>query len=81
MKVVPGPRGGGAGIEIVAHDEGPGIGNLDEILAGRYRSRTGMGLGLVGAKRLMDELTIETGPGKGTTVTARRYPAKPGPDR
>lgn len=57
-------------------DSGPGIGNLDDILAGRYQSQTGMGLGLVGAKRLMDRCDIHTEPGKGTTVVlARALPA------
>lgn len=51
----------------VIHDEGPGIPNLEEILSGRYRSSTGMGTGIAGAHRLMDKVSIETGPG-GTTV-------------
>ena len=48
-------------------DRGPGIENLDEILRGRYRSATGMGLGIVGARRLMDRCEITTSD-KGTTV-------------
>ena len=50
-------------------DTGAGIPNLDEILEGRYVSDTGMGLGLVGARRLMDSLHVLTEPGRGTTVT------------
>ena len=61
------------GIEVRAQDQGPGIAGLDEILAGRYRSKTGMGLGLLGAKRLMGDLQVDTAPGRGTTVAARRY--------
>jgi signal transduction histidine kinase/CheY-like chemotaxis protein len=53
-------------------DHGAGIENLDDILAGRYRSNTGMGLGLIGARRLMDGFEIVTAPGKGTTVTMRK---------
>lgn len=49
-------------------DKGDGIADLDSILDGRYRSQSGMGLGLVGARRLMDHFTIDTGLGKGTTV-------------
>ena len=49
-------------------DNGPGIPHLDEILAGRYRSGTGMGLGIIGAQRLMDRFRIDTAPGKGTSV-------------
>jgi len=49
-------------------DQGPGIANLQTILNGQYRSTSGMGLGLVGARRLMDSFSIESKPGKGTSV-------------
>jgi signal transduction histidine kinase/CheY-like chemotaxis protein len=49
-------------------DRGPGIGELDAILAGRFQSATGMGLGLVGVRRIMDRFEIESAPGAGTTV-------------
>src|SRR5438067_11335963 len=49
-------------------DQGPGIRNVDEVLAGRYQSATGMGLGIVGTRRLMDRFFIETTPGRGTEV-------------
>jgi signal transduction histidine kinase/CheY-like chemotaxis protein len=49
-------------------DKGPGIANLPVILAGSHKSATGMGLGLLGAQRLMDEFRIDSTPGKGTTV-------------
>ncbi len=61
-------------IIIIAQDRGPGIANLDEILAGNYRSRTGLGRGLIGVRNLADEFDIETGP-TGTKVTiVFRYP-------
>ena len=53
---------------IRVHDQGPGIRNLQEILDGRYRSPTGMGLGIVGVRRLMDSFRIESAPGAGTNV-------------
>ena len=53
---------------IRIRDSGPGIPHLRDILDGRYRSQTGMGLGLVGAKRLMDHFDVETAKGKGTTI-------------
>ena len=57
------------------HDRGQGIRDLDAILQGRYVSPTGMGLGLLGAKRLMDRFEIQTG-AHGTTVALyKRLPA------
>src|SRR5512146_1936577 len=50
-------------------DRGRGISNLRDILSGRYTSPTGMGMGIVGAKRLMDFFHIESEPGSGTRVT------------
>jgi signal transduction histidine kinase/CheY-like chemotaxis protein len=50
-------------------DQGPGIGDLDAVLGGRYQSPTGMGLGIVGARRLMDRFSIESAPGRGTSIT------------
>jgi signal transduction histidine kinase len=50
-------------------DEGPGIVQSDAILQGRYRSQTGMGLGLSGTRRLMDRFSLESIPGKGSVVT------------
>jgi signal transduction histidine kinase/CheY-like chemotaxis protein len=57
---------------IRVSDDGPGIDNLERILEGRYRSSTGMGLGIVGARRLMDDFLIESGPGSGTTVLLKK---------
>lgn len=54
-------------IEVVVSDSGPGIRNLDEILAGRYKSETGMGMGIIGTRRLMDDFQIESN-AQGTTV-------------
>ena len=61
------------GVEIVAHDTGPGIADVEEVMTGHYHSTSGLGIGLSGSRKLMDEFTIETHPGKGTTVTARKY--------
>src|SRR5262249_33219120 len=47
---------------VRAVDEGPGIPHLAEVLAGQYRSRTGLGAGLLGTKRLVERFEIETGP-------------------
>ena len=50
-------------------DEGPGIEHLDEVLDGTYESKTGMGIGLIGSRRLMDRWELNSEPGKGTRVT------------
>jgi signal transduction histidine kinase/CheY-like chemotaxis protein len=50
-------------------DRGPGIRDLDTILAGRYRSPTGMGIGMLGARRLVDHFEVANRPGAGVTVT------------
>ena len=57
---------------VVVRDGGPGIPNLEDVLSGRYRSTTGMGMGLVGARRLMDRFQIDSGP-TGTTVRLKRF--------
>jgi signal transduction histidine kinase/CheY-like chemotaxis protein len=53
---------------ITISDKGPGIRNLDDIMAGRYRSTTGMGIGIIGARRLMDGFDIDSTPKKGTAI-------------
>jgi signal transduction histidine kinase/DNA-binding response OmpR family regulator len=54
---------------ITVRDRGQGIPNLDEIFGGKYVSKTGMGLGMIGAKRLLDHFEVETTKGKGTVAT------------
>jgi signal transduction histidine kinase/CheY-like chemotaxis protein len=54
-------------LEVTVSDTGPGISNLEEILEGRYKSTTGMGIGLLGTRRLMDRFEIDSQPA-GTTV-------------
>ena len=62
-------------LEIVVRDNGPGIANVEDILSGLHRSTTGMGIGVLGARRLMDEFDVDTARGRGTTVTmAKRLP-------
>jgi signal transduction histidine kinase/CheY-like chemotaxis protein len=57
-------------------DEGPGIGDLAAVLEGRYCSETGMGLGIVGARRLMDRFEIASDPGGTTVVLKKLLPAR-----
>lgn len=59
-------------------DDGPGIPHIDEVLSGRYQSPTGMGVGVIGAKRLMDQFSIDTG-AAGTTITLKKLFPKTAP--
>ena len=58
--------------EVVVRDRGPGIADLDAVLSGTRKSATGMGIGLIGARRLMDDFEITSRPGEGTVVRMRR---------
>lgn len=59
-------------LEVLVTDSGPGIRNLDEIFAGRYRSESGLGMGILGTRRLMDEFHIESG-ADGTLVRMAKF--------
>lgn len=59
-------------LQILITDQGPGIGNLELILSGNYQSQTGMGMGILGARRLMDRCDIDTGAGRGTQFTLHK---------
>jgi serine/threonine-protein kinase RsbT len=61
------------GIQVEARDRGPGIDNLDRILSGQYKSQSGMGMGLMGCRNLVDEFSVDTRPGKGTKVRLCKY--------
>jgi signal transduction histidine kinase/DNA-binding response OmpR family regulator len=58
-------------LSVQVSDHGPGIAQLDDVLSGRYRSESGMGLGIVGTRRLMDAFHITSSSG-GTTVTIKK---------
>jgi len=61
------------GIVIVFSDKGKGIENLEQIQSGNYKSKVGMGVGLIGSQRLMDDFHIQSEAGKGTTITAAKW--------
>jgi serine/threonine-protein kinase RsbT len=65
-----GPR---RGVRAVFADTGPGIPDLELAMKDGYSTRGGLGLGLSGAKRLVNEFAIETKPGTGTTVSIIRW--------
>jgi serine/threonine-protein kinase RsbT len=58
---------------VVARDSGPGIRNVDLAMQDGYSTGKSLGLGLPGAKRLMDEFTIESTVGTGTTITMKKW--------
>ena len=64
---------GGRGIEIEAVDQGPGIADCEAAMRDHYSSGGTLGLGLPGVKRMMDEFSLESTPGEGTRVTARKW--------
>jgi serine/threonine-protein kinase RsbT len=61
------------GIVVVAHDKGPGIDDIGRALQDGYSTSRGLGLGLPGVKRLMDEFEINSEVGHGTTVTVKKW--------
>src|SRR5215211_5090684 len=61
------------GVTVVARDSGPGIPNLDRAIQDGYSGYGGMGLGLPGSRRLMDEFEITSEVDKGTTVTMTKW--------
>ena len=63
----------GVGLELVFTDNGPGIADQEQAMQPGYSTSGGLGLGLPGAKRLMDEFEIESVPGGGTKVTGRKW--------
>jgi len=60
-------------LQIVAQDRGPGIADIPKAMQYGYSTRGGLGVGLPGAKWLMDEFEIESNLGEGTKVTMRKY--------
>jgi len=66
-------RPGGRGIEIEVSDNGPGIPDVDAAMGDHFSSGGTLGLGLPGVQRMMDEFSLESTPGEGTRVTARKW--------
>ena len=64
---------GEVGLQAVFHDDGPGIENIEIAMREGWTSHRGMGLGLPGSQKLVDEFIIESTPKKGTTVTIVKW--------
>jgi serine/threonine-protein kinase RsbT len=61
------------GLEIMAVDSGPGIANIELAMSDGFTSGGGLGIGLPGTRRLMDEFKIESEVGRGTVITIRKW--------
>jgi serine/threonine-protein kinase RsbT len=61
-------RDGRAAVRLVVADQGPGIADMNQAMVDGYTSGNGLGLGLSGARRLVDHFAIQSAPGAGTTV-------------
>jgi serine/threonine-protein kinase RsbT len=70
-------QSGRQGLKLSITDQGPGIADVETAFVDGYTTGAGLGHGLGGARRLMDEFHIHTIPGQGTTVTALRWTARP----
>lgn len=69
----PANHGSKHGLVIMARDDGPGIRDIQQAMQYGYSTRKGLGVGLPGAKWLMDEFDIKSDVGKGTTVTMKKW--------
>ena len=65
--------GGRRGLRLTCEDQGPGIPDIALALKDGYTSRTGLGLGLPGARRLVNDFAIDSRPGEGTRVAITRW--------
>jgi serine/threonine-protein kinase RsbT len=61
------------GVVVIARDQGPGIRDVDAALREGFGTKGGLGLGLPGVRRIMDDFEIETERGRGTTVTMQMW--------
>ncbi|MFC4410549.1 anti-sigma regulatory factor [Chungangia koreensis] len=61
------------GIAIIAQDEGPGIADVKKVMEDGYSTSGGLGAGMPGVKRLMDEFYLDTEPGKGTSIRVVKW--------
>jgi serine/threonine-protein kinase RsbT len=64
---------GREGVVVVAADSGPGIGDVDAAMQEGFSTAGGLGMGLPGARRLVDEFDIVSEVGRGTTVTLKKW--------
>lgn len=66
-------RAGRQSLVVIARDEGPGIADVERAMGDGYSTSNGLGLGLPGSRRMMDEFEIVSRTGEGTTITMRKW--------
>jgi len=71
--LAPVNHGSKHGISITARDDGPGIRDIPQAMQYGYSTRKGLGVGLPGAKWLMDDFDIDSAVGRGTTITMKKW--------
>jgi serine/threonine-protein kinase RsbT len=64
---------GRRGIVVIASDRGPGIADVEQAMRDGYSTGNSLGVGLPGARRLVDDFHLESAPGQGTTVTLKKW--------
>ena len=65
--------GNRTGIKVIAQDKGPGIEDVERVLVGGYTTSKGLGMGISGSRKIMDEFDIQTVVGGGTTIKATKW--------
>lgn len=73
VTIRPFPDGERPGLMVVARDDGPGIADIDLAMQDGFSTSGGLGVGLSGSKRLMDEFVVVSSPHKGTIVTMKKW--------
>jgi serine/threonine-protein kinase RsbT len=73
LRMVPNGDRQGVGVEVIARDRGPGIRDIERAMQDGYSTSGGLGLGLPGARRLMDEFEVSSVVGEGTTVKMTKW--------
>ena len=73
LSIVPIEQEGRKGIEIICEDHGPGIDDIELAMQDEYSTSGGKGMGLPGARRLMEEFDIQSQPGVGTRIVCRKW--------
>jgi serine/threonine-protein kinase RsbT len=73
IELTPVQKGSRRGLQVVARDEGPGIRDVEEAMRDGYTTSGGLGAGLPGTRRLVDDFEIVSQEGVGTCITARKW--------